>query len=140
MDIIFSLIGLIFLLPLTFIVYVNNLKNGDRGSVFFIDERIGKDGKIFKMYKFRSMVVGAEEKLKELLEKDEAAREEYSTYKKLKKDPRITKDGEFIAEYSSAAEAQKQTGIQRTVIGLVCKGKGKTAGGYVWKYKYASHY
>ena len=51
-----------------------------------------------------------------------------------------TKDGEFIAEYSSAAEAQKQTGIQRTVIGLVCKGKGKTAGGYVWKYKYASHY
>ena len=52
------------------------------------------------MYKFRSMVVGAEEKLKELLEKDEAAREEYSTYKKLKKDPRITKVGEFIRKTS----------------------------------------
>ena len=52
------------------------------------------------MYKFRSMVVGAEEKLKELLEKDEEARKEYSTYKKLKKDPRVTKIGNLIRKTS----------------------------------------
>ena len=45
------------------------------------------------------------------------------------------KSGKFIAEYKSAREAWKQTGISDTTIGLVCKGKGKTAGGYIWKYK-----
>lgn len=45
------------------------------------------------------------------------------------------KSGNFIAEYKSAREAWKQTGISDTTIGLVCKGKGKTAGGYIWKYK-----
>ncbi len=47
----------------------------------------------------------------------------------------FTKEGEFIAEYPSAKEARRQTGINDTTIGLVCKGKGKTAGGFVWKYK-----
>lgn len=47
----------------------------------------------------------------------------------------FTKEGEFIAEYSSAKEAWRQTGINDTTIGLVCKGRGKTAGGFVWKYK-----
>lgn len=47
----------------------------------------------------------------------------------------FTKEGEFVAEYSSAKEARRQTGINDSTIGLVCKGKGKTAGGFVWKYK-----
>lgn len=47
----------------------------------------------------------------------------------------FTKDGQFVAEYPTAAEADRVTGINRTTIGLVCKGKGKTAGGFVWKYK-----
>lgn len=47
----------------------------------------------------------------------------------------FTKEGQFIAEYPTAAEADRMTGISRTTIGLVCKGKGKTAGGFVWKYK-----
>ena len=47
----------------------------------------------------------------------------------------FTKDGQFVAEYPTAAEADRVTGISRTTIGLVCKGKGKTAGGFVWKYK-----
>lgn len=46
-----------------------------------------------------------------------------------------TKDGEYVAEYTSAKEAQRETGIFSTVIGKVCKGQGKTAGGYIWKYK-----
>ena len=47
----------------------------------------------------------------------------------------FTKEGEFIAEYSSSKEARRQTGVNNTTIGLVCKGKNKTAGGFVWKYK-----
>ena len=46
-----------------------------------------------------------------------------------------TKDGKLIAEYNTAKEAWRQTGISDTTIGLVCKGKGKTAGGFVWRYK-----
>lgn len=45
------------------------------------------------------------------------------------------KNGNYIKEYSCAKEAYKITGISDTTIGNVCKGKGKTAGGYVWKYK-----
>lgn len=45
------------------------------------------------------------------------------------------KSGNFIAEYKSARNAWKQTGISDTTIGLVCKGKGKTAGGFIWRYK-----
>lgn len=45
------------------------------------------------------------------------------------------KSGNIIAEYQSAKEAFRQTGINDTTIGLVCKGKGKTAGGFIWRYK-----
>lgn len=47
----------------------------------------------------------------------------------------FTKDGQFVAEYSTATEACRVTGINNRTIGSVCKGKGKTAGGFVWKYK-----
>ena len=47
----------------------------------------------------------------------------------------FTKDGTFIAEYPTAKEARRQTGISDTTIGLVCKGKNKTAGGFIWRYK-----
>ena len=52
------------------------------------------------MYKYRSMVVGADEKLKEYLAENDEAREEYAKYKKLKHDPRITKVGNFIRKTS----------------------------------------
>jgi undecaprenyl-phosphate galactose phosphotransferase len=68
--------------------------------MFYDQLRIGKNGKVFKMYKYRSMVIGADEKLKEYLEENEEAREEYKKYKKLKKDPRITKVGDFIRKTS----------------------------------------
>ncbi len=58
-DIIASLIGLLILFPILFITWVIiNLES--RGGAFFVQERLGKNGKPFKMYKFRSMVVGAE--------------------------------------------------------------------------------
>ena len=99
-DIIGAIVGMLILIPLTAVVWIGNRSCGDRGPVFYSQDRIGKDGKNFKMYKFRSMVVGADEILKELLENDEEAREEYREYKKLKHDPRVTKMGEFLRKTS----------------------------------------
>lgn len=99
-DIIGSIVGIILLVPLTAVVWIGNRICGDKGPVFYAQERIGKDGKNFKMYKFRSMVMGADEILKELLENDEEVREEYSKYKKLKNDPRVTKMGDFLRRTS----------------------------------------
>lgn len=46
-----------------------------------------------------------------------------------------TLNGQFVAEYPSAAEAERQTGIHRSKIVLVCQGKRNKTGGYIWKYK-----
>lgn len=99
-DIVGGLTGIIFLLPLTVIIYIANLVEGDNGPIFYTHERIGKNGKLFKMYKFRSMVVDADERLFQYLEENEEARKEFKKYKKLKNDPRITKVGAFIRKTS----------------------------------------
>lgn len=99
-DIVGAIVGIAILIPLTIVVKIVNILNKDFGPLFYSQERIGQYGKNFKMYKFRSMVVDADEKLKELLEKDEEARNEYSTYKKLKDDPRVTPIGKFIRKTS----------------------------------------
>ena len=70
------------------------------GPVIFKHTRIGKDGKPFPCYKFRSMCVDAKEKLAELLEKDPEARAEWERDFKLKNDPRITKSGAFLRKTS----------------------------------------
>lgn len=99
-DIIVGIIGLIILIPLTIFIYAINMVCGDQGPIFYIQDRIGKDGKIFKMIKYRTMVIGAEKKLKQYLEENKEAREEYKKYKKLKNDPRITKVGKFLRKTS----------------------------------------
>lgn len=99
-DIIGAIVGIAILIPLTVVVWIGNRVCKDKGPIFYSQERIGKDGKIFKMYKFRSMVVGADEVLQELLEKDEKANKEYSEFKKLENDPRITKFGNFLRKTS----------------------------------------
>lgn len=100
-DIIAGLVGTILLIPITIGVYIaRKILKEDDGPIFYDQLRIGKNGKIFKMYKYRSMVIGADDKLKEYLAENEEAREEYSKYKKLKKDPRITKLGKFLRKTS----------------------------------------
>ena len=99
-DIITSIIGIILLLPITVVIWVANIFVKDNGPVFFKQERIGKDGEFFKLYKYRSMVVDADDKLSKYLAENEEAREEYKKYKKLRKDPRITKVGQLIRKTS----------------------------------------
>ena len=99
-DILGGICGTLLLIPLTAIIWIVNKVAKDNGPIFFTQTRIGKDGKLFKMYKYRSMVVGADEILKRYLEENEEARKEYKEYKKLKKDPRITKIGNFLRKTS----------------------------------------
>ena len=87
-------------IPLTIGIAIANLICKDNGPIFYSQYRMGKNGKLFKMYKYRSMVVGADEKLKKYLEENEEARKEYKKYKKLKHDARVTKVGEFIRKTS----------------------------------------
>ncbi len=95
-DIIGSSIGLIVLVPL-FLVVAYKIKREDvEGPVFFSQERVGKNGKIFRMYKFRSMCINAEEQLVSLLQHNEVEGAMF----KMKEDPRVTKIGKFIRKTS----------------------------------------
>lgn len=99
-DVIGAIFGIVLLIPITIGIYVAKIILKDKGPIMYTHNRIGKDGKIFKMYKFRSMVEGADEILFKYLEENEEAREEYKINKKLKDDPRITKIGKFIRKTS----------------------------------------
>ena len=64
LDITVSIVGVSILIPLTIGIYIANKLVKDNGPIFYVQKRIGKDGKTFKMYKFRSMVENADQKLK----------------------------------------------------------------------------
>lgn len=99
-DIIIGLIGLLILIPISLIVKIAYISTGDWHSIFYTQKRIGKDGKIFTLFKFRTMVWNAEEELVRLLNTDPTIKREYTKFRKLAHDPRITKIGKFLRNYS----------------------------------------
>lgn len=99
LDLFLVIIGGIILMPLFFIIALL-IKISSPGPVLYKHTRIGRNGKPFKAYKFRSMVIDADLRLKELLEKDPEARKEWEQTYKLKNDPRITPIGKFLRKTS----------------------------------------
>ena len=94
-DILASAFGLIILSPL-FLFLIIRIRHEDGGPAFYSQERIGKDGKPFKMWKFRSMVVNADQMIDQLEDQNEIEGAMF----KIKDDPRITKIGHIIRKYS----------------------------------------
>lgn len=94
-DILCSGLAIIVLSPVMLITALAIVIESPSNPIFS-QERVGKDGKIFKMYKFRSMCLDAEKKLKKLQKRNEADGPVF----KIKDDPRITKVGHFIRKYS----------------------------------------
>lgn len=100
-DIIGSIIGTVILIPVTAIVYIaRKILKEDNGPLIYEHLRYGKNGKQFRLYKFRSMCMHADEKLKEYLDENEEARKEFEENQKLQHDPRITKLGNFLRKTS----------------------------------------
>lgn len=71
-----------------------------KGSIFFKQERMGKDDTRFKIVKFRTMHIDAEQRLADLLERNPEMKQEYEIYHKLKDDPRLTRVGKFLRKFS----------------------------------------
>ncbi|MBR2761842.1 MAG: exopolysaccharide biosynthesis polyprenyl glycosylphosphotransferase [Solobacterium sp.] len=99
-DIVCGFLGVVILIPLSIYIKARFLSSGDRENIFFAQERIGKNGKLFRLYKFRSMVPDAENVLEKMMAESAEIREEYETNKKLENDPRVTKIGEKMRRSS----------------------------------------
>lgn len=99
-DLVAGIVGCLLLVPITLFVAVSNIIHKDNGPIFFTQKRIGKKGKVFNMYKFRTMVVGAEDILQKHIDEQTEIGKEYIEHKKIKNDPRITKVGRFLRKTS----------------------------------------
>jgi Undecaprenyl-phosphate galactose phosphotransferase WbaP len=99
MDIVLTIVGGIVLLPLLFYIAVA-VKMSSRGPVLYANERIGRDGRRFRMWKFRSMFTNGDALLEYYLDAHPEFREEWETTQKLRWDPRITRIGRFIRKTS----------------------------------------
>ncbi len=96
MDIFLAAIGLFVLSPLLVLIAICIKIEDPKGPVFFSQLRVGKKEKVFKIYKFRSMVTDAEERLKDLISLNEVPGAMF----KMKQDPRVTRIGKFIRKTS----------------------------------------
>ncbi len=99
-DLILTITGGLLISPVLLLLAIY-IKIDSKGSAFYNADRIGKNGKIFRCYKFRSMYVNGDEILQDYLEKNPEAAEEWKTYAKLRDyDPRVTKAGTWMRKYS----------------------------------------
>lgn len=98
-DFLISLLALVLFSPIFLIVSIL-IKLDSKGPVMIKQERIGKNGKNFTLYKFRTMVVGADDVLKEIMSTDNELSREYAMNKKMRNDPRVTKIGKILRKTS----------------------------------------
>lgn len=94
-DLVLTVVGGVLVLPV-FLLLALLVWFETRGSVFYSDQRLGRDGTLFSCIKFRTMVFDAEDALQQMLEENHEIREEYSKYHKLRYDPRVTRIGRFL--------------------------------------------
>lgn len=113
-DILGSLLGIIFLSPLFLFVTILVKMEDPKSPVLFKQARVGKEEKEFYMYKFRSMVRDAEDRLEDLLELNEVSGAMF----KMKEDPRVTKVGKFIRK-TSIDEFPQLVNVLRGEMSLV---------------------
>ena len=99
LDIVATLIGGVLILPLVLSLCLL-VKIESRGPIFYKDQRMGRDGRLFSCVKFRTMVLDAENLLQRMLADDERMRDEYLKYHKLRDDPRVTRVGRFLRKTS----------------------------------------
>ncbi len=117
LDLLIAVPALIFLLPVLLIAALA-VKLEDGGKVFFHQPRIGRNGKLFPMLKFRSMRPDAEAVLEELLARCPKSRDEWGDYQKLRRDPRITQTGRFLRA-SSIDELPQLLNVIRGEMSIV---------------------
>jgi len=98
-DICGVLVFIALFMPLYLAVYVG-VKLSSPGPAHFSQDRVGRNGKLFRFYKFRSMLPNSDEVLTSFLDSDPEARSHWDTYQKLANDPRITPFGHFIRKTS----------------------------------------
>lgn len=95
-DIFGSLVGIIFLSPVELLIALAIKIENPKGKVIFKQRRVGKDGKPFYIYKYRSMVSNAEKLLDNLIDQNDTTGPMF----KMKNDPRVTKVGQFLRKRS----------------------------------------
>lgn len=98
LDLALVLASLPFVLPIILVLMVVVAVDG--GQPFYRQERVGRDGRIFRMWKLRTMVIDAEAALQTHLENCSASRAEWDATQKLRRDPRITWAGRFLRKSS----------------------------------------
>lgn len=97
-DLFCATLAFIILLPL-FLIVILAIKLDSKGPAVYSQDRVGKDGKIFKIYKFRTMVQNSKEILDEML-KDTKYKKQWDENKKIENDPRVTKIGKLLRKTS----------------------------------------
>ncbi|RWR26053.1 sugar transferase [Sinirhodobacter populi] len=93
-DLLLCVVMVPLLLPVLLVLWL--LVRRDGGPGLFIQPRVGRNGKVFQCFKFRTMVVNAEKVLEDMCAKDPAVAEEWLKYQKLSNDPRISKVGKVL--------------------------------------------